>query len=256
MPESLILLDATSSFTLPNILPLRTLNWKGRLIRKDGSSTEVPLYPNFLSKEAHTINYELTPDNKIKGMIRTSYNAYNAFIYRNLNSSITQENYIEKLEKEQDDIIIENYVVTGKNELSENIMETYSFTSDDFVETIGDKIYVTPMLFHGKTENPFKLDKREYPVDFSFPFEDKFSINFKIPEGYTVEFIPEKLNLETGDNIGSFKYNIVNTGQKIQINTTYTIFAPLVSPDYYETIKLFFQKMVDKQMEKIVLKKM
>jgi hypothetical protein len=256
VPEALILLDATNSYTMPNILPFRAINWVGRLIRKDGSSTEVPLYPNFLSKEIHNLNYELTNQGKIKGINRTSNSLYNAFLFRNNNENISQDNYIENLEKENNDISIENYEVTGKKELAENIIETYNFTSDDFVETIGDKIYLSPMLFHGMTQNPFKLEKREYPIDFIVPIEEKYIINIKIPEGYVVDFIPEKMALETGDNIALFKYNIVVTGQKIQILITNTNNISLISPDYYDTIKAYYQKMVDKQMEKIVLKKL
>jgi len=37
-PEGLILLDATSKFSTPNVLPFRDLNWLGRLIKKDGNS--------------------------------------------------------------------------------------------------------------------------------------------------------------------------------------------------------------------------
>jgi hypothetical protein len=33
-PEGMILLDATSKFSTPNVLPFRDLNWQGRLIRK------------------------------------------------------------------------------------------------------------------------------------------------------------------------------------------------------------------------------
>jgi hypothetical protein len=67
--------------------------------------------------------------------------------------------------------------------------------------------------------------------------------------------VPEKLILETGDNIAFFKYNIEVTGQKIQILVSHISNTPIVGSEYYEIIKLFYQKMVDKQMEKIVLKK-
>lgn len=255
IPEALILLDASSYNTIPNILPIKAINWVGRLIRKDSSSTEVKLYPNFLSKESHNLNFELTADGKIKGMNKTSHSLYNAFNFRNRFGSVSQDNYIENLEKENNDIIIENYEVTGKKELGDNIMETYNFTSDDFVETIGDKLYLSPMFFHGMTQNPFKLEKREFSIDFVVPSEEKYTINIKIPEGYTVDFAPEKMALETGDNIALFKYNIVVSGQKIQILKTNTNNVSLIDPDYYDIIKAYYQKMVDKQMEKIVLKK-
>jgi hypothetical protein len=43
--KGLVLLDASDKFSTPNVLPLRDLNWIGRLIRKDGTSEGVDLMP-------------------------------------------------------------------------------------------------------------------------------------------------------------------------------------------------------------------
>lgn len=50
-----ILLDATNKFTAPNVLPLNLLNWKGRLIKADGSSQEIDLIPETPSKANYAI---------------------------------------------------------------------------------------------------------------------------------------------------------------------------------------------------------
>ena len=55
--EGLILLDATSKFSTPNVLPFRDLNWKGRLIGKDGTSEEVDLMPTKASNDNVTMMY-------------------------------------------------------------------------------------------------------------------------------------------------------------------------------------------------------
>jgi hypothetical protein len=43
-------------------------------------------------------------------------------------------------------------------------------------------------LSFASSQNPFKQDNREYPVDFGFPLS-KYAVNIVIPEGYTVEAI-------------------------------------------------------------------
>jgi hypothetical protein len=40
-------------------------------------------------------------------------------------------------------------------------------------------------LSFASSQNPFKQDNREYPVDFI----EKYAVNIVIPEGYTVEAI-------------------------------------------------------------------
>jgi basic membrane lipoprotein Med (substrate-binding protein (PBP1-ABC) superfamily) len=63
------------------------------------------------------------------------------------------------------------------------------------------------------------------------------------------------MNIATPDNIGTYKYIIGATGNKIQISITFDINTAIVPADYYTALKEFFQKIIDKQNEKIVLKK-
>jgi hypothetical protein len=48
---------------------------------------------------------------------------------------------------------------------------------------------------------------------------------------------------------------IANTDNKIQLAITSTINTAIVTPDFYPVLKGFYQQMIDKQNEKIVLKK-
>ena len=80
-------------------------------------------------------------------------------------------------------------------------------------------------------------------------------INIDIPEGYKVEFLPKAANLLTGDNIGAFSYVIQNTDNKIQMIITTNINTAIVSADFYDVLKEFYQGMINKQNEKIVLTK-
>jgi basic membrane lipoprotein Med (substrate-binding protein (PBP1-ABC) superfamily) len=116
-------------------------------------------------------------------------------------------------------------------------------------------MYIAPMLFLTSKENPFKQEKREYPVDFSYPKQEKYNINIVIPEGYKIETLPTIMNIATGDDIGTFKYMIGATENKIQITITFAMNVAIVPSDYYEVIKDFYQKIIDKQNEKIVLVK-
>lgn len=254
-PEGLILLDATELFSEPNVLPLRDLNWLGRLIRKDGTSTPINLTPEMISKESSTMNIVLNSDGKIDGKIRRQYTNHNALEFRQKNLATSKETYLEELENNNNGVEIGDYVRANELDLSKPVMETYSFKSSKDVEIINDKIYMSPMLFLADKENPFKQEIREYPVDFGYPFESKIYLNIEIPQGYKVEFLPKAANLLTGDNIGAFSYVIQNTENKIQMIITTNINTAIVSADFYDVLKEFYQGMIDKQNEKIVLKK-
>jgi len=254
-PEGLILLDATEIYSTPNVLPLRDLNWFGRLIRKDGTSTQISLTPTMLSKETSTMNVVMNADGTIDGKIRRQYTNHEALVFRQNNVETKEDVYLEKLESDNNNIEIGEYVRANELDLSKPVMETFSFKSNKDVEIINDKIYLSPMLFLADKENIFKQEVREYPVDFGYPFESKVYINIDIPQGYKVEFLPNAANLLTGDTIGAFSYVVENTENKIKMIITTTMNTAIVPADFYDVLKEFYQGMIDKQNEKIILTK-
>ena len=254
-PQGLLLLDATEKYAEPTILPLRDLNWVGRLIRKDGTSIEVDLMPKTLSKEAINMNIVLKSDGLVNGKIRKQLTDYEALRFRKENLVTSQDSYLEKLENKNGDIEISDYVRENALDLSKPIIEIYSFKDTKNVEIINDKIYISPLLFLAAKENPFKQEVREYPIDFGYPTLNKFNISIEIPEGYVVESMPASLNITTGDDIGAFKFMIVNTDNKLQVVITSTINKAIVTEDFYPVLKGFYQQIIEKQNEKIVLRK-
>jgi hypothetical protein len=57
------------------------------------------------------------------------------------------------------------------------------------------------------------------------------------------------------ENIGTFKYKVVVQNNQVQLAVQFDINYPNVSHDYYRTLKDFYQKMIEKENEKIILKK-
>ncbi|MNK01325.1 hypothetical protein D3C87_191220 [compost metagenome] len=252
--NKIVLFDATSKSAMPNILPTRALNWMGRLIKKDGTSLSVDLIPKLVSKEIVNLSVNLDKDGKISGKGRDQYYDYNAYRFRENLAVTTNETYVEMMEKHYKGIQINDYKVINDDPLKP-VMEEYDFVHDGLTDVIGDKIYMNPMLFFTQEENPFKQERREYPIDFVFPHQDRYMINITIPEGYVIESLPASLALTMEENMGGFKYLVGSQNNMIQIGVTIDINQANILPVYYPTLKDFYQKMIEKQTEKIVLKK-
>lgn len=253
--NDVILLDATEKYSIPYILPERAINWNGRIIRKNGSSANISLTPNFISKEITNLLINVNSEGKIDGKVRAQKNDYVAFQFRNSYNALSEESYLEKIEKKLHDSEIADYKIENKHDLGKPIVETFSFVNSNEVEKIGDKIYINPLVFFALHENPFKQDKREYPVDFTFPEQDKYQVIINLPDNYVVESIPTPVNLVFSDKALGFLFNISNSGKQIQIISQLDINTSIVSQDNYEELKAFFSEVVKKQTEKIVLKK-
>lgn len=252
--KGMVLLDATEKYSIPNTLPLRDLNWFGRLIRKDGTSTQIDLMESSPSREVSFLLYSIKPDGAIEGKVRNQLSEHHALDFRERYVGQNTDAYLESIEG-RTNMEINDYERENELDLGKPLVEKYSFKDAKATEVINGKLYVSPLLFLADTENPFKQEKREYPVDFGYPTQSKYSVTIEIPEGYAVESMPKPLVLSTGDDVGMFKYNIGQTGNKIQVNVTTDINTAIVPADYYETIKAFYQKMVEQQAEKIVLVK-
>jgi hypothetical protein len=161
LENEIILLDATSKSSTLNILPFRTLNWTGRLIKKDGSSKLIDLTPKKHSVESNSIMVELDGEGKLTGKLKKQFLDYNAYGFREGYGKLSEESRVEKLENAYTGIEIGEYRLGGKNDLTKPVIEDYEFIHKNGVDIIGDKIYISPMLFLTHDENPFKQDNRE-----------------------------------------------------------------------------------------------
>lgn len=257
MQEGIVLFDATEKYAIPNILPERAINWMGRLVREDGTSIEVGLIPKKPSKKVTYLSAQLNEDGSATGKVRIQKYDQFALNHRENIKDLDRDLYLERLENNtfNSDIEVSNYQAQNESDLSKPVIENFEFKKEDQCEIIGGKIYVSPLLFSGMVENPLKLEKRDYPIDFSFPYMQQYMVTINIPEGYRVESAPEGLALELPEGIGSYQYNITARENQIQVKLTSEIKAPLISAEGYGMIKTYFQQIVQKNTEKIVLNK-
>ncbi|WP_435260749.1 DUF3858 domain-containing protein [Tenacibaculum sp. nBUS_03] len=249
--QSYILLDATEKYSTPNILPIRCLNWNGREIHKNGTSNWVNLIPKKHTKETNTLHIKINDDLSINGMLRTVYTGHVAMLYRDKKNIKKEEDIITALE-EKHAVEIEDFKTLNKTTLSKNIVQSFKFEGDDFIESINDKIYITPLFFLAQKENPFKSKERNFPVDFRLPWQDKHTISINVPEGYTIQSVPAPLAIGLPENLGVFKFQIVHKGNKIKVISILQINSNIISPQYYSTLRDFYKQLVSKQNEKIV----
>jgi hypothetical protein len=248
-PEGLVLLDATEKYSAPNILPLRDLNWVGRLIRKDATSVEVDLMPKTTALEIKSMVVTLKPDGAIEGQTRYQHANHAALEFRKKFLSQDPKIYLENLENKSGAIEISDYTRDNDKNLSEPIIEIFKFKQSRNVD------YIAGMFFLNSGYNPFKQEERLYPVDFGFPKQERYNISISIPAGFVVESVPASMNIAV-DKIGTFKFLISKTETNIQVAITKDVTTAIVSPEYYPDLKGFLQQIMDKQNEKIVLKKM
>lgn len=250
-----ILLDATQKYSTPNVLPIISINWLGRVIRNDESSDWVELTPTVPSKEVISLNIKLNPDLSASGKVRNQFTDYQAFRLRDRYQNYSNEQIVETLEKDKGELEISNLEIENMTDVSRPMLQSYEYSLENAMEEIGGKLYFSPLLFLAPKVNPFKEDKRNYPIDFVYPIADKYMISIMLPEGYTVETLPESAKFEYNGTEGGFTYMSQQNGSMLQISITFDLKKTMIFASEYEHFKRFYQFMIEKQTEKVVLKK-
>ncbi|CAH8286792.1 uncharacterized protein DUF3857 [Mariniflexile fucanivorans] len=255
LPEGVILLDATNKYSAPNTLPFRALNWQGRVIAEHGGSELIDLYPKEISKNSISMMATISENGTLDGSYRGIKYDHDALSYRESYNDTKKEDFLEKLENKYGGMEISDFDIKNDVDISKPIVESYKFLKESQADVIGNKLYFSPLFFLKTSENPFKLEKREFPVDFGYPSSTKYMININLPEGYKVESAPTPVVLALPDNLGSFKYNLLASETKIQLVIDVEINQSIISSIYYDAVKAYFSKLVEKEAEQIVLTK-
>jgi len=253
--NAVLLFDATSKNSEVNILSSKLLNWKGRLIREDGSSAWAPLIPNKPAVRNVMLNATITEDLVVSGLVKMRMTGHFSKETRELYENVVEDDIRKSLEKEKGEIEISDIEFKNLETLYKPIDLSYNFESEDLVEEIGGKLYFSPMLFIGEKKSPFKLEDRKYPVDFEFPKKNRVIFNIEIPDGYTVESLPENASFGLANNDLTLKYQVSSQGKFVNLMVDFSINKTVIAADQYASLKGYYQLLIEKFNEKVVLVK-
>lgn len=246
-----ILLDASQKDAEVNVLPEFNLNWTGRLIKKDGSSEEINLFPTTPSRKVVNMTANIGADGSVSGKMRITRSDYLAIDFKDKYQGQSQEEYTDALEKSFG-MTVSNY--SREQVKARPLTENIEFATK--TDVLDQKIYLHPLVFFNFDKNPFQSQQRKLPIYYGYPIQFKYNISLVIPEGYAIESIPSSISISTGEEVGFFTFNCAGAENKIQVSATFDIKQSVISGDFYEPLKAFYDRVIQKQTEKIILKKL
>lgn len=249
-----LLIDATDENLKIGTLPYNCLNHRGWLIHPTNARF-VSLEPTEKDSEFESVNLKLNADGGLVGSYTKSYAGYSASSVRKLLKKEGEEKFIEEIKKGKPNWTINKLIFNNQTDINKAFEAKYELEMTDYLTVAGNMLYLKPMLSEGHSENPFKEEERNFPVDFATPIEESFLGKFEIPEGYSVAEIPKSASVSLPDNGGKFIYfvkidnNIINVSSRIMFRKS------LYTPEEYFYLKEFYNQIVKKHEEQIILKK-
>ncbi len=248
--EQQMLLDVGNPNRDPSLLRANSLNYIGWLV--DEKAPQWINLPQATNSEMRLGNFELRSNGTLSGELKVQLKGYLGMSGRDAYHA--QKIKDEWLEKIPDLQITDSLKTSNANKVNKPF--SYAFHCELSGQTMqaGEMLYVSPVI-DGYSENPLKLEKRTFPVDIPVGRREQYIFNLVLPEGYAVEALPEGINLSLPENGGSFKFSISQTGNKLQLVSKIEIKQLHFEPSEYATLKNFFDIIVEKHAEQIVLKK-
>ena len=248
-----ILLDGTDRYLPADVLPMRCLNGNGWRV-----STNKPGWVSLSSKviqETVTSGQFEIEDNILFGNLRVQEKGYNGFYSHKMYKLDGEEEYFEDVQDDNEDWEIIEYEFETSDDVSKPFVSKYEVEMSEDIVLTGDRIYFNPNLEEVMNENPFKLEKREYPVDYACGMREAYMFVFTIPDGYSVEELPQSTAFALPNKSGVFRYNVNAVGNKINFMADFRISKSLFTQVEYPVLKQFYDQVVAKCSEQVVLKK-
>jgi len=249
------LLDGSDDNLPLGILPERAINGKGLVIKKDGQEW-IDLTPLKKDRTVSILNLKLSPDGTLNGDWGKSTIDYGALDQRNhFKTFNSEDDYLKSIESNHIGLSIENYKISGLDSLQQPLKENFTISLKNRATKTNNQLFINPIIFDKYTENPFKADQRVYPVDFTTAIEKTQILNLEIPEGYALEELPKNIKMSLPENSASFQMLSTIADNKIQVMFKLSLNKPVFYQPEYQNLKAFFDELVKKQSEMIIIKK-
>jgi hypothetical protein len=242
------LLDATEPLSNFAEIPTRSINEKGLVIQKDKVEW-VNLKSNSVSTKIYYFN--LKPDPTTDSIFQKC-----RFVTTGYEAIVARKNFTNSYKELQ-------YLLTGNNAVPGDVLIPIELNKSDkpfeidfnkksTLESVEDKIILSPFGNFIYSENPLKQNVRNYPVDFIYKKLYAFETTITIPAGYKLFTKPENMRIEDSMIRIIYSANVVNK-DTIKVIGVYEFKRDEYNANEYLYLKDYFNKIVDKFNEKVVL---
>lgn len=251
--EKTFLLDATEKLLPTGMLPERCLNGNGFVVSKEGYRW-VKLQSTIKSRTVVNADLKLDGAGDLMGKLQIDRSGYDALTNRKRYNSKDESEYVKDFLAGKSWEVTKTEISNVKD-INQPLKETYELIVNEHVVSTPDALYFNPLLMQRIEENPFKLENREYPVDFSSPFERVYMCRIKIPEEYQVDELPKPQVMALPASAGKYTYTITQVGNILNVVSSFQINRSIFDQTEYPNLREFYNQVVAKQAEQIVLKK-
>lgn len=249
------LLDATEPLAPFGLLPLRCINDQGRVINLKKPSYWIDLKAAKRSSTSHSLIGKMSEDGKISAILTSHSLGFNALSLRkDMKRYSSLDEYVEKLDGRLTNIKIKNYKISNLDSVENALVEEYEVEFNvGNTENTGN--YLNPFFINPIKSNPFKLNRRNYPVDLGAASEQRIAINISLPEKIQLKEQPKDVSFALPNQGGRYILQTSLTDHNLTLNQQLSFNKAIYSPEEYHYLKEFYNQIIQTQKSDILLTK-
>jgi hypothetical protein len=248
-----IILDATDDRIPYDMLPIRCLNYTGRVLDHKGTQSVSLVSPKKYSKRIYH-DLILTDDFLITGKASYMNGDYAAYDFRkDFSDYLTQQDYVNEVMDANDGLVITDFALENIQDVNKPVVEKYDVEIENAVMILDQQAFINMFLFEQMKENPFKSEERKYPIDFIYPRTTSGVVRLALPKNMSVAELPSPMNVVLPNNAGKFvmMYQVMN--DVITLNYSLVINNTVFAENEYLNIKELYGHIIGSESNPVIL---
>jgi len=200
-------------------------------------------------------NASLKDDGTMIAESNIIFNGYRAVLERN--NIFNTEDLSKFIENKIDDFNVEaeidTFYYSELDSIEKPLLLTIKYKLPAYCEETSGLMYFTPPFITLFKNNPYKKDRRDFPIDYQYAYDARETINLKIPDGYKILEKPKTKKAV----MSKFNFTKIFFGSEneLECKRNYSRKKTHFSVAEYSKLKAVFDKIVESDQDLVVLKK-
>lgn len=190
-------------------------------------------------------------ENKVQTIqTKTTATEYFAYHFRSAYGE-NVEKIKEAIQKTSTGLVDNSIEILNAKDVTEPYQLKYTLSNPP--TEINSKLYISPFSNEVITDNPFKQNSRECPIDFEYAVYKSFTASIAIPEGYAIDYLPEETTIN--NDLVEIEYKVLKNENNISLQFSYYFKKAVYPTKDYGKLKFYFKEIIKLGSEKRVLSK-
>ncbi len=242
--------------------PLGLLPWSetgvpGLRLDKDGGSWITTAMPGPQeSGVERKATLQLMDSGSLEGKVTITFKGLSALSLRTdeyHEDNAQRKKFLENLLKEYIPISIESELTNTPDwdSSSSTLVAEYSLKVPDWASAAGRHTVLAAALFGGSEKHVFEHAVRVHPIYFEYPYSDVDDVTITPPAGWLATGLPQPQHTDL--KVCSYSLTVESKGGSLHLGRNLTLNMMLVQPEYYGSLRKFFQAVRSGDEQQIVL---